>query len=363
MPTFTVSLIASIPVSAQVVIEADNEAKALAIANQMHLRSQLGWTYNGFPIPAFTGPITSIWSNPGVVPPPGPKVVRVVLSVTPPLVAFGTPVVATATVAPGATGLVSFYDGLTLLGTATPNGVGVATLSNIELLTGTRSITSRFAGDLYFAAGTSNTVFVTVTPPATVTTIGVTPNPQFFGSAVNITANVTSGFGVPTGLVLFFDGSVQIGSAALSAGTCNVNITSLNVGSHNLTVAYQGSAGYAASASPTVVEVIQAATIPTTTVVVSDPSSSTFEQTVTFTATVSSNAGPPTSGTVSFLAIPDFGSNIDMGSPNVDGTGTAQVITSFLPVGNYTIQATYNGSAGFLTSVGTTSQVVSGDGG
>src|ERR1700734_3839179 len=112
MPTFTVSLIASIPVSAQVVIEADNEAQALAIAQQMHQRAQLGWTYNGLPIPTFTGPVASIWSNPGVIAPPGPKKVSIVLVVNPTTVPFGSPVVCTATVAPGATGLVSFYDGL-----------------------------------------------------------------------------------------------------------------------------------------------------------------------------------------------------------------------------------------------------------
>jgi hypothetical protein len=357
MPTFTVSLIASIPVSAQVVIEADTKEQALAIAQQMHSRAQLGWTYNGLPIPAFTGPVASIWSNPGVIPQPGPKKVNIVLAVNPTTVPFGSPVICTATIAPGATGLVSFYDGLTLIGTATPNGFGVATLSGIDLPIGIQQIVAKFAGDTYFAEGTSNTVPVTVTPPATATVCVGSPDPQDFGSVVNISATTTSGFGVPTGLILFYDGATQIGSAALVGGTCSINTAALLVGSHQLTAVYQGSPSFAGSTSPVFIETIQAVNIPTMTVVVSDQPSAPRSTLVTFTATVSSLAGPPSTGTVTFLAIPMSGPTVPIGSPvNVNGSGVASISTSTLLSGVYTIQATYNGSSGFLSSVGTCAQ-------
>jgi hypothetical protein len=254
VPKFTVSLIASIPVSAKLVIDADNEAAALAIAAKMQSRSQLSWTYNNSPIPSFNGQPTSIWTNPGVPPSQGPRIVDIVLVVSPTTVVFGSPVSATVTIAPGATGLVRFYDELTLIGTATPNGFGVATLSDIILPSGIQRIVANFAGDSSFAEGVSNIVNVNVTLPVTITTISATPNPQDFGSPVVITATVTSGAGMPTGLVRFYDNATQIGVATLSSGTCSITTSALTAGTHTLTAVYQGT--FAPSTSAPFSEVI-----------------------------------------------------------------------------------------------------------
>jgi hypothetical protein len=249
MPTFTVSLIASIPVSAQVVVEADNEQDAINQAAQLHSQARLGWLYNGLPIPAFNGPVASIWSSPGTVPGPGPKTSKTVLQVTPTQVVFGSTVVATATVQSGATGLVTFYSGETMIGAATPDAFGVATLDSINLPVGTQPIVAQFAGDLYLAASTSNTVNVLVTPPATATTVIGSPNPQTFGLNITITANVTSSAATPTGLVIFYDGGTQIGSAVLNNGTASVILNSLSAGQHSLTATYQGNSSFSPSTS------------------------------------------------------------------------------------------------------------------
>jgi hypothetical protein len=339
------------------VIEADNEAQALAIAQQMHSRSQLGWTYNGLPIPAFNGPVASIWSNPGLIPPPGPKKVKVVLQVSPTSVIFGNPVTATCTIAPGATGPVTFYDLSTStdLGTVIPNGLGVAVLPDVTLPVGTQNIQADFAGDLYFAAGVSNIVPVTVAPPATATAIVASPNPQNFGGSVHIVATVTSGLGTPGGLVKFYDGGVQIGSAALSAGSCFINVTTLPVGVNMLTAVYQGSPEFSASTSPVFNETI--IPVATATTVMSSLPNSDYDQLVVFTSTTTASTSV-TFGTVTFTAIPTIGPPISLPSGSVNVSGQASVSSSTIPVGMYTIQATYLANSSFATSTGTTPQTV-----
>jgi len=256
MATFTVSLLASIPISALVQIEADNEADAVKIANQMQTRAQLNWTYNGRPVPSYSGPVSNSWASTGVIVPPGPKKSTTVLDVSPTHLVFGTTITTTATIAPGATGTVSFYDGLILLGTATPDMFGVATLSGLTIPIGIQEIVAQFAGDLYFGPSTSNTVQVTVTAPPTTTVMTATPNPQTSGSPVIMMATVSSSESTPTGLVIFYDGPTQISAAALSGGTCSISYSSLSVGIHILTAAYQGDADFLPSTSPPVSEMI-----------------------------------------------------------------------------------------------------------
>lgn len=90
---------------------------------------------------------------------------------------------------------------------------------------------------------------------------------------------------------------------------------------------------------------------PTATVVSSSVNPSAFDQSVTFTSTVSSNSGAP-SGTVQFK---DGASNI--GSPVTCAAATgntcvAQLSTSTLSVGSHSISADYSGDASFAASTG-----------
>jgi Bacterial Ig-like domain (group 3) len=254
MPIFTVSLLSNVTVSALVQVTADNQADAVIAAEKLHNQGALTWTFNGAPIPVFSGPLTSIWASPGVTPPQGPKLVPVTLGVTPTVLVFGAEITINATIAPGATGLVTFFSGEILIGTATPNLFGVATLT-ITPPIGVQTVTSSFAGDIYFAPNTSNSVQITVKAPPTTTAIRATPNPQTVGSAVIITATV-SGTGSPDGLVIFSDGVAQIGANVLVGGTCSISIETLAIGSHSLTAMYQGSNFFAPSTSPAVTEVI-----------------------------------------------------------------------------------------------------------
>jgi hypothetical protein len=75
---------------------------------------------------------------------------------------FGQPVTLTATVAPAtASGTATFYDGVTMLGTAKLTA-GQATLSTILLSFGSRSLKAYYGGDANYASSTSATLVQTV---------------------------------------------------------------------------------------------------------------------------------------------------------------------------------------------------------
>jgi hypothetical protein len=79
--------------------------------------------------------------------------------------AYGSALVLTAVLAGSGitpTGAVSFYDGATLLGTATPVS-GVVSFTTTTLTVGTHSLTAKSAADTYYAATTSNAVAETIT--------------------------------------------------------------------------------------------------------------------------------------------------------------------------------------------------------
>jgi hypothetical protein len=71
----------------------------------------------------------------------------ITLSASPSPATFGSPVILTATISPSsATGKVTFYDGVTILGTATISG-GTATLNVPLNVTGKRALVVRYRGD------------------------------------------------------------------------------------------------------------------------------------------------------------------------------------------------------------------------
>jgi hypothetical protein len=94
----------------------------------------------------------------------------------------------------------------------------------------------------------------------------------------------------------------------------------------------------------------------TTTTLASSGTKAASGNTITFTATVTSSAGNPLSGTVSFLE-----GTSPLGSPVNVGSGQAQLLINTLSVGTHGITAVYNGDAKNATSNSTVvNQVVTG---
>jgi hypothetical protein len=74
---------------------------------------------------------------------------------------YGQPVILTATVTPGATGKVTFYDGVTILGVETLSGTQ-ASIKTVMLPSGTRSLKALYQGDGTYAGSNSAVIAQTV---------------------------------------------------------------------------------------------------------------------------------------------------------------------------------------------------------
>jgi Big-like domain-containing protein/lamin tail-like protein len=86
----------------------------------------------------------------------------------------------------------------------------------------------------------------------TSTTLASSANPSQFGQPASLTATVSSGSGVPTGKVYFFEGSNPnaIGEATLDQnGQATYTTSSLSVGGHSITASYEGDHAFAQSTS------------------------------------------------------------------------------------------------------------------
>ena len=132
---------------------------------------------------------------------------------------FGQSVTFTATVSSsltGMTGTVTFQDGAISIGTGTVGG-GKATLAASFTLVGTHTITAFYSGDSNFLSSDNTTVPFqqTVNQASTTTTVTSSVNPSVFGQSVTFTATVSSTTRM-TGTVTFLDGSVTLGTGALS---------------------------------------------------------------------------------------------------------------------------------------------------
>jgi ELWxxDGT repeat protein len=179
---------------------------------------------------------------------------------------FGQAVIFIATVtanAPGAgipTHLVTFKDGMTVLGTGTLNGVGQATLSVSGLAAGNHTITASYGGDMNFIAGTSALYGQMVEKDGTSTSLAGAPNPAVLGQTVTFTASVKANApagAIPSGMVVFQDGTASLGSVSLDAsGRATLTTAALALGTHVITAAYQGNGNFLGSPSAPLFETI-----------------------------------------------------------------------------------------------------------
>ena len=174
---------------------------------------------------------------------------------------------------------------------------GCATTSKYEAA-GTHSITAAYSGDAALAGSTSTAIAQVVSKYSTTTTVISNMNPSTYLQAVTFTATVSpTGPYTLTGTVSFKSGSTTLGTVTLSGGTASYTTSTLTAGTKSITAVYNGDANDAASTSAVLSQIVNK--VATTTSLVSAPNPSTFQQTVTFTATVSATGATPT-GTVTF---------------------------------------------------------------
>ncbi len=266
----------------------------------------------------------------------------------------GATVTFTAALNPGtATGTVTFMDGIASMGTVTLN-LGAANFSTANLSAGTHTITAVYNGDTNYAISTSNTVTQAVTNASvTISVVSSLPT-STYGNSVTFTATVSpvsGGGAVPTGTVTFKDGSATLGNGTLNGGSPDralFTTLTLATGGHSITAVYNGDATYSGGqqSSPITQTVIGT----TITSVVSSAPTSTYGNSVTFTATVTGTGGIP-AGTVSFYdgAVLLGTGTLNGGSPDQAVFNTSTI--SPLNAGTHTsITAVYSGNTYFTAS-------------
>jgi hypothetical protein len=164
-------------------------------------------------------------------------------------------------------------------------------------------------------------------------------NPSNYGQSVILTASVSSTAGTPTGTAVFSDASstTTLGTATLVSGSASISVSSLAAGSHSITATYQGSLTFASNTSVPLKQVVNPAT--TTTSLVSSANPARVEQTVIYTAIVTSQYGGAATGTVTFA---DGGATI--ATVALSGNQAAYS-TSYRTAGIRPITAIYSGDA------------------
>jgi hypothetical protein len=292
-----------------------------------------------------------------------PTPTRTVLSTGTPTISTGQAAKVKAVVKPvGTTGLptgsVAFKEGATTYGTvalATVNGVQTATLTINGLALGTHVLTASFPGNATWAASTSLPVTITVSKPATTTSIRANNKPPVYaaGQVVQLISVVkpSTGTGIPTGTVTFSSGGTVVGTAALAVApttgfaTAKLSLSGLSGGTHTYTAQYGGDATYGASQSVTAltVTVNKGASLTTVTNATAvPPNNHRFNVKVTAVAPAT---GIPT-GTVT-ISVTGFAPQV----LGLSATGAAHV-SLLLPPGSYTATVTYSGDSSFDPSTG-----------
>jgi fibronectin-binding autotransporter adhesin len=197
----------------------------------------------------------------------------------------------------------------------------------------------------YTATGV-DVIFLGVAAAGTLTS---SVNPSSPGQNVSFTASYTSPAGPVTGTVDFFDGPTLIQSVALTGGSASTTPMPFTLGTHNIRAVLNSTTFSAADLMLT-----QTVNNVSDISVVTSGTPSVFSNPVTFTATVTGMVGTPT-GTVTFTNVT---TGAVLGTVGVNGSGVAQLTTTALPAGSFTIRATYNGDFNYRGDIADVAQVV-----
>jgi hypothetical protein len=184
--------------------------------------------------------------------------------------AFGQPVTFTATItvtqgAGAPQGTVNFYDGPVSPGNLIGSGTVTTVLGQqqasfttqaTQLAIGIHSITAVYTdtADSNFASSTSAVLTQTVTPVTTFSTVQSSRITPVLGHPVTFTATVSTvipNLGTPNGNVIFNVDGNQTSMALDASGQAALTMSTLALGSHSVTVTYQGTSVFLGNTSRT----------------------------------------------------------------------------------------------------------------
>jgi hypothetical protein len=195
---------------------------------------------------------------------------------------------------------------------------------------------------------TSMATSVTLSPLQSVTNtqLGSSGSPSNPGVPVTFSAAVSTRTApVNSGSVNFIQGGTVVATVLVnSAGVASFTTMSLPVGSTAVTAVYNGFGGLLGSTSPALVQSV--VPFSTVTFLASSGNPSLGGQRVTFTASVMAGGAPVAAGTITFRRGAVF-----LGTVPIGAGGAASLTVSSLPVGTLRIQAVYNGTTNYASSV------------
>jgi hypothetical protein len=293
-------------------------------------------------------------------------------------VTFTATVSATSPATGTPTGIVTFKDGASTLGTGTLSG-NTATFSTSALSIATHTISAVYGGDSSFNGSTSSNLSQVVNNPSTTLTINSSVNPSTYNQSVTFTARLTNAGGNFSGqTITFTDGATTIGTANTNGGgNATVSISTLTAGSHTITASYAGANGFStssASLTQTVNKATATVTITNTTqaydgnpksvTTTTNPIGLTVNVTYNGSSTPPTNAGSyPVVATISdanyqgsnnaTLTINKAAAVLTLSGLNTTYNGNPQSVTVSTNPANLTVvSVTYNGSSTPPTNAG-----------
>jgi hypothetical protein len=248
-------------------------------------------------------------------------------------------------------GSVSFTDGSSIIGTASLDGTGTATMTLNSLISGTHVISAAYAGNANFNSSSASPLSQIINKNSTAVTLSSAPNPSSFGQAVIFTVQVTAsstGLGgassIPTGSVTLTDGATVLSTLKLdSTGAATFSTSTLTAGQHSITAAYGGDPNFSEGSSIAYTQTVSK--VATSTVLGASMNPTTNASSVTFTVSVTAHLGIPT-GTITL-----FDGSAQIGSSQVDQTGKAAIQISGLSTGTHHLTAAYAGDSSFSASL------------
>ena len=274
----------------------------------------------------------------------------------------GTPVSLSATVAgpqgaPAVTGTISFTaDGATVPGCGSVTvTAGTATCAAGTLPAGSHSFEADYSGDTNYLAASGTLSGYDVAKATPGVSLSATPSANAnVDSQISLSATVqaVNGGPAPTGTVTFLaNGAAVAGcsNVSLTGGAASCPVGQLPAGTYIFEADYSGDASYL-TASGTVTD-YTVTKVPADVAVTSDVAAPVWGQPVTFTATVTAEGKPVSSGTVQWSV---NGSPVPVGA---DGKASLGPLTT-LAVGTDKITAGYSGTDRIAAASGTDSIVV-----
>lgn len=266
------------------------------------------------------------------------------LVASPSAAAFATPITLTATVTASATGLIAFFDGSSLLGSALLSN-GTAILTTASLASGTHTLHADYAGSALNAGSTSGAISVTITAQPTATTLALAQNPITAAASVICNIRIAALTSNPSGTITLRSGSnilatglVVNPSGGFAYATLSFPATTLGLGTFPLVAAYSGDPDHQPSSSSALLVTITG--IPTTTTLTLASQQIPIQGSTILTAAVVATATP--AGSIAFSAGGTTLATVPLSAAGTasfaySGTsiGASPIVAAYIPTGLY----------------------------